>query len=124
MRGVHGKTEQRHDSIPTARFAQGHKARPVVALVHSSDQGARIGERRAENESLDEGGRMRRTPEQSPMSTPEGPRRTGTIRRPSTRLWWEMSSSSAWSSWCGIMRVGDLMRLDGTPEMRSLTGSG
>ena len=29
--------------------------------------------------------------------------------RPSTQLWWETSSSSAWSSWAGIMRVGDLM---------------
>jgi hypothetical protein len=33
----------------------------------------------------------------------------GTIPRPSIQLWWETSSSSAWSSSGGIMRVGDLM---------------
>ena len=76
------------------------------------------------SKSLDEGSWMRRTPEQHSEYT-ERSAWNGMGRLPSIRPWWdETSSSSAWSSWGGIMRVGDLMRLDGTPEMRSLTGPG
>jgi hypothetical protein len=58
--------------IPTARIAQGDKTSGM--RWSSTDQGARIGPRSVKSESLDKGSRMRRTPEQSPVSTPEGPR--------------------------------------------------
>lgn len=73
------------------------------------------------SESLDEGSRMRRTPELSTVSTGRSAS-NGPIQRPS--MWSETSSSSAWSSWGGIMRVGDLMRLGRRPDMRLSTGSG
>ena len=65
-------------SKDTARFRRPASRRATrqdlwYALVHSTDQGARIGEGRVKSESLDKGSRMRRTPEQSPVSTPEGP---------------------------------------------------
>jgi hypothetical protein len=74
-RGVHGKSEQRHGSIPTARVGQGD-TRPVVRVIPATRALASAsGEPSAR--SLTRAGRMRRTPEQRPVSTSEGPRRMG-----------------------------------------------
>src|SRR5215211_8074037 len=74
-RGIHGKSEQRHGSIPTARIGQGDPRHVVRVIPATGALASASGEPSAR--PLTRAGKMRPTPEQRPVITSEGPGRIG-----------------------------------------------